>query len=188
MSLPPIRRTGFSDEIDVVGDMMRPREKRDAILRHVASWGDRRAPIASIHRSPPVLSIQVVRLKLHVRVTKQPDVPTSFFGLWRRISMELFIARHIFWPTRHPQGQANAHALPRTLDPRSRIPRSPAPAQRAPDMVRCRHHRRHDGRRDRGRIIFRIDGAACRRLAYGNPRRRAGDRRRRISVRPSAGA
>src|SRR4051794_30948540 len=44
--LPPIGRAGFFGELDVMGDMMRPREKRDAILGHVASWGDRKAPMA----------------------------------------------------------------------------------------------------------------------------------------------
>jgi hypothetical protein len=46
MGLPLNRRAGFSAELDLCGDMMRPREKRDAILGHVASWGDRKTPMA----------------------------------------------------------------------------------------------------------------------------------------------
>ena len=36
----PIRRASFSMEMEVYEDMLRPWE-RDAIFRHVASWGDR---------------------------------------------------------------------------------------------------------------------------------------------------
>ena len=59
--LPPIGRAGLSGELDVMGDMMRPREKRDAILGHVASWGDRKTPMALLQRSKAALSIEVVR-------------------------------------------------------------------------------------------------------------------------------
>jgi hypothetical protein len=55
----PISQASFSNDIDVVGDMMRPREKRDAILGHVASWGDRKTPMALIQRSQSVLSIEL---------------------------------------------------------------------------------------------------------------------------------
>src|ERR1700730_12522044 len=59
--VPPISLGSFFNDIDVVGDMLRPREKRDAILGHVASWGDRKTPMASIQRSQSVLSIVVHR-------------------------------------------------------------------------------------------------------------------------------
>src|SRR5438874_6731965 len=43
----PIKRASLSGDISVNDDMMRPRrKKRDAILGHVASWGDRRTPMS----------------------------------------------------------------------------------------------------------------------------------------------
>jgi hypothetical protein len=41
----PISRAILPGEIDVKDDMGAPSRKRDAILWHVASWGDRRIPI-----------------------------------------------------------------------------------------------------------------------------------------------
>src|SRR4051812_44542459 len=48
----PIRRASLSLVIRLNDDMMRPFNKEDAILRHVASWGDRRSPCtAFIYRA-----------------------------------------------------------------------------------------------------------------------------------------
>jgi hypothetical protein len=44
----PIRRASLSDDMVVNVDMMRPRiTERDAILGHVASWGDRSIPMGA---------------------------------------------------------------------------------------------------------------------------------------------
>jgi len=40
----PISRDSLSEEIEVYEDMLRPFEKQDAILGHVASRGDRKPP------------------------------------------------------------------------------------------------------------------------------------------------
>jgi hypothetical protein len=37
----PISRASFSGVMEVVADMGRPFHRQDAILQHVASWGDR---------------------------------------------------------------------------------------------------------------------------------------------------
>jgi hypothetical protein len=37
----PTSRASFSEEMVLIDDMMRPPGERDAMLRHVASWGDR---------------------------------------------------------------------------------------------------------------------------------------------------
>src|SRR3954463_3673249 len=114
--------------------------------------------MALIQRSPPVLSIEA------------------------RCAVELLRWTTILFPQRTTLGSADAYALPRAVDPRSHLPRPSARPQRAADLVRCRHYRRHDGRRDHGRNLLRIDGAARRRLAYGNPCRSTWDRRCRVSV------
>src|ERR1700704_1962968 len=44
---------------------LRPRkQKRDAILGLVASWGDRRTPRASLQRNPRALSMRLVGIRL----------------------------------------------------------------------------------------------------------------------------
>src|SRR5271168_3408452 len=37
----PMRRASFSEVMLLIEDMARPCKERDAILQHVASWGDR---------------------------------------------------------------------------------------------------------------------------------------------------
>src|ERR1700730_12537062 len=59
----PINRASLSGDI-VVGDDMDAAspKKRDAILGHVASWGDRRTPIAVLQRNRCGLSMRFVVL------------------------------------------------------------------------------------------------------------------------------
>ena len=43
----PMRRASFSEVMLLIEDMARPCKERDAILQHVASWGDRFPMISS---------------------------------------------------------------------------------------------------------------------------------------------
>src|SRR3546814_2188304 len=53
-------------------------------------------------------------------------------------------------------------------------------------LYRCRADRGDDGRRDRGGLLDRVDGAARRWLSHGDPRRRARPGRARLSLCPKA--
>src|SRR5712671_932136 len=150
----PIKRASLSDEIEVGDDMVAPsQEKRDAILGHVASWGDRKTPITPITAKPA--------RPVNVGVGDLPAGTGSvvIVFLYRRaISGRSAIARR-------RRRRADAPTFSRSVDPRSRFPRSTACAQRAAHLVRGRADRHHDGRRDRGGNAVRFDGAARRRLA-----------------------
>src|SRR5712691_5727547 len=50
----PIRRASLSTEMVLIDDMVRPHLLRDAMLRHVASWGDRKPHAAEISAAAPV--------------------------------------------------------------------------------------------------------------------------------------
>src|SRR6266436_9550051 len=60
----PINRTNLSGDIVVGDDMDAPsQKKRDAILGHVASWGDRRTPMAALQRNRRGLSMRPSALR-----------------------------------------------------------------------------------------------------------------------------
>src|SRR5712691_13144233 len=50
----PIRRASLSTEMVLIDGMVRPHLLRDAMLRHVASWGDRKPHAAEISAAAPV--------------------------------------------------------------------------------------------------------------------------------------
>src|SRR6266478_9556839 len=60
----PINRTNLSGDIVVGDDMDAPsQKKRDAILGHVASWGDRRTPMTPLQRNERGLSMHSSALR-----------------------------------------------------------------------------------------------------------------------------
>src|SRR6266404_8375167 len=60
----PISRANLSGDIVVGDDMNAPsQKKRDAILGHVASWGDRRTPMTLLQRNRPALSMRSLGLR-----------------------------------------------------------------------------------------------------------------------------
>src|SRR5258707_12651580 len=60
----PISRANLSEDIDVKDDMNAPsQKKRDAILGHVASWGDRRTPMGVLQRNRRGLSMRPSALR-----------------------------------------------------------------------------------------------------------------------------
>src|SRR2546423_9751839 len=82
----PIKRASLSGDISVNDDMMRPRE-RDAILGLVASWGDRRAPIARLQQNRRRLSMRKQeRLCAPARSFPQTIVMTGRCGPSRNTS------------------------------------------------------------------------------------------------------
>src|SRR5258707_13175644 len=78
----PISRANLSEDIDVKDDMNAPsQKKRDAILGHVASWGDRRTPMGALQRNrrglsmrPSALRPSQERIEAHA-VFIRPDEP-----------------------------------------------------------------------------------------------------------------
>src|SRR5271168_1376917 len=74
----PMRRASFSEVMLLIEDMARPCKERDAILQHVASWGDR-FPI-SLAQPKRTASVKVRGGLLHGTEVRVNDD----FGLTRR--------------------------------------------------------------------------------------------------------
>ena len=82
----PTRRASFSAEMVLIDDMMRPPFEWDAMLRHVASWGDR-IPHEASHSRPTLASRWRWR--------------TS--GVHRFAARTLTRSRMAFWPHAQPR-------------------------------------------------------------------------------------